>query len=106
MPNPSRTNLGEPELTQLRQQGYEAARKSGPFVDPHVIARCLHVLDRRGEPWAAAILGRDIARRSKWRPDRPWLRTGEEYILVAADVAEDDRVLDDVDEWGQQGSSE
>lgn len=82
----ARSLLSESLLVDLRAEGI--AQRSR-FVDPVVIAKCSRVLDRRGELWAASVLGRDISRRSLGVPSRPYLRDGEEYVLVAADGAED-----------------
>jgi hypothetical protein len=79
------TEIPESRLVELRREGNAQVQR---FVDPDVIARCLAVLGRRGEPWAAAILGRDLARRSLIRQDRPYLSDGEDYTLIAADRAE------------------
>lgn len=72
-------------MIELRRVGKASAR---PFVDPYTIARCVEVLDRRGEAWAAAVLGRNIDRRSLGVPARPHLRAGEAHTIVAADYAE------------------
>lgn len=85
-----RTGLTEPQLVALRKKGF--AQRSY-FVDPDVIAACCAVLDRRGELWATEVLGRDISRRSVAVRHRPFLRDGEEYILVLADAAEDEQVV-------------
>lgn len=79
------TSIPEPQLVELRREGNAQVQR---FVDPDVIARCLEVLDRRGEPWAGAILGRDLSRRSLIRRERPYLLAGEDYTLVAADRVE------------------
>lgn len=64
------TRIPEARLIELRRDG--KSRDHG-FVDPHVLRRCTDALDRRGEPWAAAVLGRDISRRSLGVPHRPYL---------------------------------
>ncbi len=87
------TQLPEPTLVELRARGQ--SRRS-QFVDPTVLHTCLRVLDRRGEEWAASVLGRDLARRSAAVPRRPFLNAGEDYALVEADRAEDRRVLDNL----------
>jgi hypothetical protein len=84
------TNLSEPQLVTIRAEGL--SRRSR-FVDPAVVRACTKVLHRRGEVWAAAVLGRDISARSSFFRDKPALRDGEEYILVLADEAEDDLLL-------------
>jgi hypothetical protein len=82
----SATSITPSRLTELRAEGLA---KVSQFVDPHVIARVGAILDARGEAWAAAVLGRDISRRSLGVPNRPYLRNGDEYTLVAADIEED-----------------
>ena len=86
-----RTSLPESTLVELRRWGLS---QTSPFVDPKVLHQCCAVLDRRGEVWAASVLGRDISARSHAVPLRPSLRMGEGHILVAADKAEDDAVID------------
>lgn len=83
------TRIGEVRLVELRGEGKDADRAGGGFVDPKTIRRCLTVLDRRGEQWAAAILGRDLSRRSLIASHRPYLLAGEDHTLVAADREED-----------------
>jgi hypothetical protein len=89
------TTLPEAELVDIRAS---ARAMAGRFVDPAIVASCGKVLDRRGETWAASILGRDISKRSPARNAlggrRPWLNKGEEYVLVFADQAEDARALE------------
>lgn len=83
------TAITEVRLVELREEGIAADRDNGPFPDPRVLHQCVAVLDRRGEPWAAAVLGRDISRRSLAVPRRPYLRAGEDRTLIAADIEED-----------------
>jgi hypothetical protein len=85
------TQLPEPQLVELRAEGQS---RWSQFVDSMVLQRCSQVLDRRGECWAASVLGRDISRRSMAVSNRPFLNAGEEYALVAADRAEDNLILD------------
>lgn len=85
------TRIGEARLVELRHASKVASRDAGGFVDPYTLQRCEGVLDRRGEDWAAAVLGRDITRRSLTVAHRPYLLTGEDHTLVAAD-AEEDRI--------------
>lgn len=85
-PDGDATGISEDRLVELRREGKAA---DGPFVDPRVLQRCCDVLDRRGESWAAAVLGRDISRRSLSVPQRPYLLPGEDRVLVAADLEED-----------------
>lgn len=92
-PDEDLTAIPEARLVELRRAGIEAERAGGGFVDPAVLSRCEKVLDRRGEQWAASVLGRDISRRSpstNYR-HRPYLSVGEDRALVAAD-AEEDRI--------------
>jgi hypothetical protein len=81
-----RTNIPERKLVELRALGIQSV---GAFVDPQVIASCSNVLARRGDEWAASVLGHDITRRSTYVTNRPYLRDGEEYTLVLADAEED-----------------
>ena len=83
------TSISEERLAELRRHGQDANRAGGGFVDPSVLRRCQEALDRRGEEWAAAVLGRDIARRSPTVVHRPYLLAGEDHTLVAADGEED-----------------
>lgn len=71
---------------ELRARGTQSGRR---FVDPAVVHYCSRVLEARGEQWAAAVLGRDLTRRSVAVPNMPYLRFGEEYTLVLADAEED-----------------
>lgn len=80
------TEIPEAWLVELRRESHTA---NSLFVDPHAIAHCERVLDRRGETWAAAVLGRDISRRSIAVSHRPHLNAGEEHTLIAADQEED-----------------
>jgi hypothetical protein len=82
------TRISELRLVALRAEGHADANRTA-FVDPVVLTACLRVLDRRGEEWAASVLGRDIRARSRAVPDRPFLRDGEADALVAADREED-----------------
>lgn len=88
-PEHNPTRISEERLVELRRRGQDADRAGGRFVDPFVLRRCQDVLDQRGEEWAAAILGRDITRRSPTVAHRPYLLAGEDHILVAADAEED-----------------
>lgn len=80
------TRLTEAELVAIRA---DARTKPGRFVDPAVIAELGRVLDRRGEVWAAAILGRPLDRRARLDRRRPWLTDAEPYAVISADRAED-----------------
>lgn len=86
----SLTRLNQSELAELRRVGIARA---GRFVDPVVIRKATIVLDKRGEPWAATILGHDISKRSAAVPNRPALGSGDEYVLVLADKAETNAAL-------------
>lgn len=88
------TRIPEARLIELRRDG--KSRDHG-FVDPLLLRRCTDALDRRGETWAAAVLGRDISRRSLGVPHRPYLYVGEPHALVAADAEEDLLTLADLD---------
>jgi hypothetical protein len=87
----SLTAIPEMRLAELRVQGADASRAQGGFVNPRMLHQCEQVLDRRGEEWAAQVLGRDISRRSIVVRHRPYLRAGEGHILVLSD-AEEDRI--------------
>ncbi|MEE3755360.1 hypothetical protein [Mycobacterium intracellulare] len=91
------TSISETRLIELRREGHASDRAAGPFVDPGVIRRCELILDRRGEGWAAAVLGRDISRRSIGVPHRPYLNPGEDRVLVAADAEEDQVAINHFD---------
>lgn len=82
------TAICEPRLTELRAAGVAARSR---FVDPRTAHRLQSVLTQRGEKWAAAVLGRDLSRRSLAAPTMPWLNDGEMHTLIAAD-AEEDRI--------------
>jgi hypothetical protein len=84
------TKLTEPELVALRAEGL--SRRSR-FVDPAILSRCSAILDRRGELWAATVLGRPLTERSVLVRRRPTLRAGEEHVLVLANAAEDNAAL-------------
>ncbi|GAA3148533.1 hypothetical protein [Rhodococcus baikonurensis] len=85
------TSIPEQRLVELRSDGKVASGVQGGFVDPRVLHRCVEVLDRRGEGWAAAVLGRALDRRSLAVPTRPFLHAGEDHTVVLAD-AEEDRI--------------
>ena len=82
------TNIPAARLTQLRAEGAAADRAAGPFVDPSILYQATRVLDRRGEAWAATILGRDISRRSLAAPHRPWLRQTAPGMLCGIPLKE------------------
>jgi hypothetical protein len=79
------TQIAPARLAELRAEG---RAKVGRFVDPAVLLRCRKVLARRGETWAAEVLGRDLTRRSLLVPGLPYLVDGEEHTLVDADREE------------------
>lgn len=91
------TGIAEGRLIELRREGQASGPGNGRFVDPTVLHQCLGVLDRRGEPWAASVLGRDLSRRSLGVPHRPYLLPGEDHILVAADSEEDRIAIEHLD---------
>ncbi|OHU46085.1 hypothetical protein BKG82_28290 [Mycobacteroides chelonae] len=91
------TAISETRLIELRREAHASDRAAGPFVDPSVLRRCELILDRRGELWAAAVLGRDISRRSVGVPHRPHLIPGEDRVLVAADAEEDQTAIGHLD---------
>ncbi|MFV8160677.1 hypothetical protein ACNQVK_00740 [Mycobacterium sp. 134] len=88
-PEPATTTIPEARLVELRQAGIADERDNGPFIDPHILQKSTAVLDRRGESWAASVLGRDISRRSRAVPRRSYLHDGESRTLIAADHEED-----------------
>jgi hypothetical protein len=81
----SETQIDRERLVELRAQGRAKVTR---FVDPYVLLKCRKLLARRGEAWAAEILGRDLTRRSLLLPQFPYLLDGEEYTLIAADREE------------------
>lgn len=89
------TKLTEQQLTKLREIGNWKAIGER-FVDPYIIAQCTRVLDARGERWAAAVLGRDISRRSLAVRNRPYLNNGEPFTLILADRAENDATFAEI----------
>ena len=88
MQSMQQTKIPEQQLVQMRQAAVTMGRAS-KFVDPRVVHACLAVIQRRGEMWARSVLGRDLARRSLADARWPYLLTGEEYVIVAADAEED-----------------
>lgn len=87
--NTPHTAIPAHRLADLRAHAHEESRHNGSFVDPRMIHQCTTVLDRRGEQWAAAVLGRTLTRRSIAIPTRPYLQGSDPYTLVAADHEED-----------------
>lgn len=81
------TAISPERLAQMRLDARRAP--TSRFVDPHEIARAKQVLARRGETWAAAVVGRSLERRSLHFPALPWLNEHEPSLPVAADVEED-----------------
>lgn len=79
--------LTQQQLAEIRMCGMMTGAKE-QFVDPATISECTRVLDSRGERWASEVLGRDLTRRSRMFPRYPWLKAGEEYVIVMADKAE------------------
>lgn len=89
----TRTQLPEARLVEIRAAAHQSV---GRFVDPYAMAECRTVLARRGEEWAASVLGRSLERRS-WIDTRvPWLTDAEPYALIAADRAETAWALDEL----------
>jgi hypothetical protein len=87
------TTISAARLVELRACGKSAAsRAAGRFIDARVLADCSEVLSRRGEIWAAAVLGRSLSRRSIAASALPYLTADEEYTLVAADREENSHV--------------
>ncbi|MDV6979637.1 hypothetical protein [Mycobacterium intracellulare] len=84
-----KTTLSPEKLAQLHAEGNA---KVGPFVNPYTIAKCKELLRDRGRDWAASVLLRDLSRNSAINPRFPWLNSGEEEILVLADLAEWDQL--------------
>lgn len=82
------TNIAPERLAQLHAEGRAQALAAGKFIDPHTVAAAERVLNVRGERWAASVLLRDLSRRSRLLPQRPWLENGELETLVLADRAE------------------
>lgn len=80
-----KTTLSPERLVEIHAEG---RAQTGPFVNPHAIARGEIILRERGEEWAQSILLHRFDRRSLLRPTLPWLRVGEVEILVLADKAE------------------
>lgn len=81
----SATLLPEVALVKIREY---AQQQPGRFVDPTVIVWCREVLTRRGEDWAASVLGRSLERRSLLSPSFPWLTAADPYALIEADRVE------------------
>lgn len=90
------TTLSEQRLVQIRAAARATEHASNPFVDPREIRQTTQILDRRGEHWAAAVLGRDLTLRSLATAHRPFLYTGECAIIIAADAAEDRAAVDQI----------
>lgn len=82
------TRIPEAQLAELR--GLSVFGRLEPFPDPHVIAASKRALTQRGENWAAAVLGRDLSRRSIAFPRLPYLESGEQYVLAEADRIEEE----------------
>lgn len=88
------TVIPSERLTELRVEA--RTRDRSPFVDSHEIRACTEVLQRRGETWAAAVLGRELERRSLVNVRFPWLGGHELWLLIRADVEEDRVVFEQV----------
>jgi hypothetical protein len=59
-------------------------------------------LHRRGEAWAAVVLGRALTIRSEVAADWPELRPHDDFILCAADIIEEE--LEEELETGAAGT--
>lgn len=83
----ARTAIAPARLRELRAEGQS---KVSEYVDLNTLVACSAVLERRGEPWAEAVLGRALTRRCPYGTRRaPWLTRAEEHVLIAADHEED-----------------
>jgi hypothetical protein len=80
-----RTQIPEQVLAELRAAGLKSRTA---FIDPHVLNRAQQIVGRRGEEWAASVLGR-----SSLDPNIMWLKDGEQHTLVAADRTENQLAL-------------
>lgn len=87
------TTLSVEVLNEIAQQGLAEDRAS-KFVDPHAVYRLNRLLDEYGELWAASVLRRDLSRRSRMAPSRPWLYPGELETLLIAERREFDQIVD------------
>jgi hypothetical protein len=85
----TKTSIPEPRLVEIRATQFAAAQTTGRFINPREVHQVTQILDRRGESWAAAVLGRDLNQRSLAVPRRPFLKAGECGTLIAADTEED-----------------
>lgn len=84
-----RTTLSPEALAKVHAEGMLHTSR---FVNPHTIAHVKALLRERGEEWAASVLLRPLAERSRACPALPALREGEEEVLVAAYHAEMDQL--------------
>jgi hypothetical protein len=92
-PAPKLTAISPERLVELRAQATTLVSR---FPQPSVINRCCQVLDRRGEAWAAEVLGRDLSRRSLASAKWPFLNDADPYTLIAADIEEDRARFDQI----------
>ncbi len=90
------TPIPEDRLVELRAAGTEMAAR-GKFVDPRMCHRAQQIIRERGERWVAAILGRDVSRRSVGVPNMPHLRDGDLETIIAADADEDRYAIEHLD---------
>ena len=81
-----KTALTEEKLTSLRAKAQAMPRSA--FIDPFVIEESKEILRRRGEDWAASVLGHDLIKRSVLLPQYQWLKDYEPDVLMAADTEE------------------
>ena len=79
------TRLTPAQMVHIHAEGI-ARRGLGDFDDPAVVNKYRELLPRRGERWAASVLGRDLSKRSP--AGGPWLYPAEAEILVLADQVE------------------
>jgi hypothetical protein len=85
-----RTQLTEQVLAELRAAGLKSRTA---FIDPHVLNRAQQVVCRRGEEWAASVLGRGSLDHNIM-----WLKDGEQHTLIAADRTENQLALARIEE--------
>ena len=81
-----------PEMIAQLHAAAQADQGQCRFVDPRQAASAVSVIRDRGESWAASVLLRDLGRRSRLRPELPWLKDFELTVLLAADKAEFDQL--------------
>jgi hypothetical protein len=82
-----RTSLAPEAIAQLHAQA-QAEQAPSQFVDPTRAASAVKVIKEHGEQWVSSVLLRDLGRRSRLRPEMPWLQDFELAVLLAAHKAE------------------